>query len=502
MEGLLLAAIEREAKKRLAKHSREWYYIHKYRRTFTKRTGRKAKGGLSHAPGSWSAHKQFDPRYCLNHSRFLAKGIWAALQAGTYKPVPSLRVEIPKGSGGSRTIDSFSVPDAAIAKVFLDRLRQRNAKIFSDGSYAYQHEKTPLDAVIRLQSALKLEVIFISQYDFASFFDSIEHGYILGLLSKQGPFLTTKMERDLLGATLTHEYEKGPHHRGSRTCGTPQGNSLSLFLANAAAHPLDQELGRLNGTFARFADDSVVVNTSYEDALRTAEAYHRFSKASGVKINPLKSSGIRMFSDVPMEMSHITSFEFLGYSFKRSGLYVGDRALRNVKRRCARIIYNNLLLHLRRTKSLSKRRLGRGFRDWDLVTCINELRAYIYGGLSQDSIDQTLSGSSSPRNIFGAVSYFALVEESSVFRELDGWLVDMVDRAYRARVAAAASLAGRTLKAIDKSQLIDGAWYKFAGISMETRLPSFFSAWRASRKSWARHGLGGIDPHGMGYAYV
>jgi hypothetical protein len=49
--------------------------------------------------------------------------------------------------------------------------------------------------------------------------------------------------------------------------------------------------------------------------------------------------------------------------------------------------------------------------------------------------------------------------------------------------------------------MIDGGWYNFPGIPMETRAPSFFTAWRAARKSWMRHGLGGVDAQGMGYAY-
>jgi len=502
MEGLLLTAIENEAKKRLAKHSRDWYYIHKYRKTFTKRTGKKAKGGNSSTPKSWGYHPHFDPRYCLNHAKFLAKGIWTALQVGTYRPIASLRVEIPKATGGFRTIDSFSVPDAAVAKVFLDNLRQRNAKIFSDSSYAYQINKTPLDAVIKLKSALSLDIAFISQYDFSSYFDSIDHSYLEEILFKKGLFLTSQMERNLLRSVLTHEFKSVGGQSGSRDRGTAQGNSLSLFVANVAAHPLDDELGRLNGTFARFADDSVVVNTSYEDALHTAEAFHRFARKSGIKINAIKSSGIRMFSDSPMEMAHISEFEFLGYRFTKGGLFVGSRAKHNIKRRCSTIIYNNLLLHMRRANSLNQKRIGKGFKDWDLVTCVNELRSYIYGGLSQSSIDQTLNSKATIKNISGAVSYFALVEDGSVFRELDGWLADALQRAYNARIKTAANLAKKRIIApLETERLIDGGWYKFSSIAMETKLPSFFSAWRAARKSWSRHGLGGIDPQGMGYAY-
>lgn len=502
MESLLLDAIENESRKRLSKYSRDWYYIHKYRRVFTKRTGRAAKGGRAKPPYTWQHHNQFDPRYCLNHSRFLAKGIWAALQNGTYRPVPSLRIDIPKHNGGVRTIDSFSIPDAAIAKIFLNNLRLRNAKIFSDSSYAYQHQKTPLDAIIRLQASLELDVMFVSQYDFSAYFDSINHDYLKNLLSKQGIFLTTSMERAILNAVLEHEYIKGGTLRGFRDCGTPQGNSLSLFLANVAAHPLDEELGRLNGTFARFADDSVVVNTSYEDALRTAEAFHRFSKKSGVSINTVKSSGIRMFAENSMEMAHISEFEFLGYKFKRSGLYMGSRAKSTIKKKCSKIIYDNLLLHLRRIKKLKKNRLGAGYHDWDLVTCINELRSFIYGGLGQRAINVALSEKNTIKNISGAVSYFALVEESAVFRELDGWLIDVLSRAYDARIKDIDKFTGRKLNSIGRSQLISGDWYKYPSIPLETQLPSFFSAWRAARKGWSQHGLGGIDPQGLGYIYL
>ena len=38
MESLIRAAIEREFKKRLSKYSRQWYYIHKYRRAFSQLT--------------------------------------------------------------------------------------------------------------------------------------------------------------------------------------------------------------------------------------------------------------------------------------------------------------------------------------------------------------------------------------------------------------------------------------------------------------------------------
>lgn len=494
-------AIEEEAKKRLARYSQAQYYKHKYASTFSKRTGLKAKLKPHSLPEAWDFHRQYDPRYCLNHARFLARGLWHSLQAGTYTPVEALRRSLPKPTGGQRVIDAFSIPDAAIAKIFARNLIRRNAKAFSDASYAYHEGKTNLDAVLRIKSMVQGETIFVSQYDFTKFFDSIGHEYLRGCLSKKGEFLTTTMERSVISAIMGHSWRDLDGNSGTRIEGIPQGNSISLFLANVAAHSLDRDLGRLSGSFARFADDSVVVNLSYEDALKSSEAYARFSSMSGVKINKLKSTGIRIFSDVPCEMAHIPEFSFLSYKFTRDGLGMSKKAEANIKRRCVKIIYNNLLLHLRNTKKISKGRRGLGFIDWDLVTCVNELRRYIYGGKKQHELESFLAGTASIGRFAGAVGYFCLLEGGTKFRELDGWLVYILGSMYKRRL----ELLPKKLKAsgglITDEELISGNWYDFPTIPLETSLPSFFTAWRAARKNFAKHGLGGVDTTGEGYAY-
>tara|TARA_Y100000815_G_scaffold270541_1_gene295399 strand:+ start:275 stop:646 length:372 start_codon:yes stop_codon:yes gene_type:complete len=122
--------------------------------------------------------------------------------------------------------------------------------------------------------------------------------------------------------------------------------------------------------------------------------------------------------------------------------------------------------------------------------------------MSQDTIDRYLNGDINLTNIQGAVSYFSLVEIGDQFRALDGWLIDILHRALseRARIIRSTT-ASKRHKAISKDQLIDGSWYKRRMLEMETRAPSFHTAWRASRKSLARHGIGGVDAIGMGYGY-
>lgn len=490
-------AIEDEAKKRLSRYSQAQYYKHKYAHTFTKRTGVTAKMKPHALPDAWDFHKHFDPRYCLNHAKFLARGIWSSLKAGSYQPQEALRRTFPKPSGGERIIDAFSIPDAAVAKIFAKNLIRRNAKAFSDASYAYQEGKTNLDAVLRLRSMIEGGTNFVSQYDFTKFFDSIDHKYLIQCFSKGGDFLTTKMERSVLVAVMNHSWRDLSGNIGTRGTGIPQGNSISLFLANVAAHSLDRDLGKLSGSFARFADDSVVINLSYEDALKTSEAYARFSQRSGVKINKIKSSGIRIFSAVACEMAHIPSFTFLSYKFTPEGLRISDKSVANIKRRCTRIIYNNLLLHLRRTGKIASSRRGKGFVDWDLVTCVNELRRYIYGAKRQAALDAFLTGGGGIGRSTGAVGYFALLEDGQAFRELDGWLLYVLASMYERRIA----LLSKKAKTLSEAKYLSGKWYKFPKVPMETALPSFYTAWRAARKNFTQHGLGGVDATGEGYGY-
>lgn len=501
MLDLIQQEIENEAKKRLSKHLGAIHSTYKDRVKFNKRTGKKAAGKKPTEPSQWSHHKQFDPRYCINHSKFLAKGIWASLRDGSYAPITAYRLEIPKPSGGIRCIDVFSIPDAAVAKILMKKLRDRNASVFSDASYAYHRKKSPLDAIVKIRVALNRPTVFVSQYDFSKYFDSIDHSYLIELLGLHGPFLTTHLERNALTSVMTHSYTDNQSITQIRGRGVPQGNSLSLFLANAAAHPLDFDLSTLNGLFARFADDTIVLNYSYEDALSSAEAFSRFSKNSSVEINASKSTGIRIFSSKNSEMASVKFFDFLGYRFHKDGIRVSDRSIRSIKRRCSKIIFNHLLLHPRRVKAFSRKRLGAGFCDWDLVTCVNELRNYIYGGRSQSAIDQYLDDAADLRRVTGAVSYFCLVDDGRVFRQLDGWLLSALHRAYVARIKLLNNLGNKKYTSISSRRLTIGSWYNFNAIPMETRLPSFFTAWRAARKSWSRHGMGGVDSQGGGYFY-
>jgi RNA-directed DNA polymerase len=108
LEEVLEEAIRRQAIKLLRRGYAEAARAKRYRARFETRTGKAALPTSTTDPGYWSIAPHFDPRYCLSHSKFLARVIWKKILAGEYQPEPAAHYAIPKESGGSRDIMVFA----------------------------------------------------------------------------------------------------------------------------------------------------------------------------------------------------------------------------------------------------------------------------------------------------------------------------------------------------------------------------------------------------------
>jgi len=410
---------------------------------------------------------------------------------------------------------AFAIPDSALSNVLHKNITRRNANISSSYSFAYRDDKTVFDAVLHLRRSLSSAKSYVIQYDFSSYFDRIDHNFLRKLLFTRRLFLLSGAETNAIKAFLTHRYAANSAYTSGtferRSVGVPQGSSISLFLSNAAAHDLDLSLERLNGVFTRFADDVVAITRSYSDALEIAKTFREHCRDAGLAINYKKSPGIQFFGDGPgREIRHfaidgddgslvetINFIDYVGHRITVSGpgnptISIPDKAIARIKRRISKIIHIHLFHHRRNaTDPMDLGRFGPGFMDWDLVTCINELRKYIYGGLSKAELESFLNGTSRLKRVRGLMGFLPLVSDVSQLSELDGWLVSVVRRAQRERVRMAA-LRGATVPKPQERLLMDGSWYNFPLLEHDTAIPSFVLAWRASRKFSRRYGLGRI----------
>ncbi len=429
----------------------------------------------------------------MKHARYLAKTIVKKVRKGDYKLEAAYRINIPKGNGYFREIDCFGIADTALCTLLSEALRERNDKTFSAYSYAYRPGSTPLDAITRLSRFIKAEKVFISKYDFKNYFGSVSHDYLINTVLNSKRFKITNFEKVALRAVIEHSYVLRDGSVHQRSVGFPQGNSLSLFLANAVGDHLDSSLDKANGNYVRFADDSIVINYSYEDAVNAISSYSDFSKETGVKINREKESGISLVADRQGEMRTHFGVNFLGYYISKNGVHLSDPAKSSLKKRCSRIIHHNLLKYPKSNGYIPRKRFDRFGTDWDLLACITELRLMLYGNLNQRKIERYLTDRSRLKSMPGGISYYCLVERVDTFAELDGWLLWALMRGLKKRQELIQSIhPGLGWVAPTKQELLSGDWLR-AHRGFDGRLPSFALAWRASRKAWYSYGHLGVD---------
>lgn len=499
MIEVLERAILAEARKRLRKRQTLLEQGRRFVRKIQKRTGvARTTAEPAWIQQRWALDRHFDPRYCARHGRFLAKGIWASITSGTYRCRPTIAVAIPKPAGGNRTVHVFSIPDQATASVFTSRLIDRNTPLFSASSYAYQRNKSSLLAILRLHQILQREHVFLLELDFRDYFESLGHRYLRQLIDDRQQFLISHAERVVIRASIEHEYATAAEYAAGafeqRTVGTPQGSSISLFLANVGLHELDLALDVHRCQYARYADDLVILTHGLEDALRAAELVENHCVRSGTSINRSKSTGIRMLSKAGAPAK---SFNFLGHSLSHERISMAQKTVKRIKARVAKIIVIHLLQYIR-GGAFNPARVGGTFVDWDMVTCINELRRYIYGGVSEAVLRAHLDGRAHLRRMSGPIAFYCLMDNQLQLQELDGWLISVLARAhaYRARVLAA---MGHHLAPLDSAALVGAAWYTHGAVSFDAHVPSFLTAWRSARKCWERLGIQGVEVPDVAY---
>lgn len=513
MIELFRKEIERKSKRILEKHRKSNALSRKYSNKFTKRTGVPSTPSQAARPEYWDFHPHFDPIYCIKHSKYLARIIWSKIQDNDYEPVPAIKFQIDKPDGGIREIMQFGIPDSAVANVLHRRITNRNSGIFSAYSFAYRPDKTIFEAIIHLKRMMSHPKTYVLKYDYRKYFDTIEHDYLRKLLS-QRRFVISSAERTVIGAFLTHRHTIYPSWQTKqyerREVGVPQGSSLSLFLSNIAAHDLDMELERLNGSFVRFADDVIALAHSYTDARRIELSFREHCEKTGVSINFDKSPGIQLLNgrssqdtrdffvdkDDGAALEHIQFVDFLGHRVSPDKIDITAKAIARIKKRISQIINIHLILYARRDppSPINPQRLGPGYRDWDLVTCVNEVRRYIYGGLTELEIDSFIESNQKLRVVRGLLAFYPLVTSPETLRELDGWLKNVLERAIveRNKLIASQNLPENLLYSITEQELISGNWYA-SDVANETKLPSFVLGWRAARKYYGRYGLSGIE---------
>ena len=326
---------------------------------------------------------------------------------------------------------AFAIPDAAVANVIFRRILRRNLDFFSPFSFAYNPQKNIFSAIESLNNAIDSDKKFIVQIDFEKYFDSIPIIYLDKLLNNAG-IRITRCEKYLFKKFMFHTFSDRENYSISeerRFKGTPQGTSISLFLANLANHELDMGLTEAPGRFVRFVDDVVAVSSNYEESQNIEACFHEHCKISGLKININKSPGIAILSKRQQELKTINHFDYLGYRFTPEGLIIPEKTISKLKKKISRLINIYLITYLKYGFNCTRASVGFPVFDWDLVGFICELRRSLYGGLTEQQISEFVDENKPIKKMKGLMSFYCLIENPTQFIHLDGWMLDITRRA-------------------------------------------------------------------------
>ncbi len=172
---------------------------------------------------------------------------------------------------------------------------------FSESSFGFRPNKSLHQAVLKAQGYINEGYQYIVDIDLKTFFDEVDHSYLLQLLYRKIKCPAT--------LRLIRKWLRSPIQINGRLVkrrkGVAQGSPLSPLLSNIMLYELDREIERQGLRFVRYADDFSIYTKTKSDARKIGNAIFKFLKDKlQLPINREKS-GIR----------RPVNFTILGFGF-------------------------------------------------------------------------------------------------------------------------------------------------------------------------------------------
>lgn len=227
------------------------------------------------------------------------------LRSGDYLPGEYRRVDIPKRRGGLRRLMIPNASDRIVHTAIAEALKPVLEPMFEDASFAYRPGRSVKQAVAKIEHWRDRGYTHVIEADIVAFFDNIAHDLLLQKLrialdGVPGSAPLLEIIADIIdhqGLTLD-----------TLGRGLVQGSPLSPILANLYLDALDEAMDSKGVRIVRFADDFVILCTSFA---RAEDALDNVARV-------LAEHGLKLHEDGTQIVSFERGFDFVGHLFVKS----------------------------------------------------------------------------------------------------------------------------------------------------------------------------------------
>ena len=162
------------------------------------------------------------------------------LLAGTYRPQPVRRVEIPKPGGGTRKLGIPTVVDRFVQQAVQCRYCKSDGTPPSVGTATGSDQgDRPIRRWRRRRNTSRQGYNWVVDIDLEKFFDRVNHDVLMGRVARRiSDKRMLKLIRGFLNSGVMENGLVGPTEEG-----TPQGGPLSPLLSNLLLDELGPRAG-------------------------------------------------------------------------------------------------------------------------------------------------------------------------------------------------------------------------------------------------------------------